>query len=164
MTLPEVRLRKITERDAPLLIKWRNANAAAFPPRYQVLSDHEHDTWYYNQYLFDPADQMFMVLYSGVPVGTIALRLGTTGQPHEIHRVMLGEKNYANRGIMSAALVKLMETYGKGWYELEVLTTNISAIAFYEKNGFHYAGYRGRFGISFRIMSRSFDDPWEPVG
>lgn len=164
MTLPEVRLRKITERDASLLVKWRNANAHGFPPRYTPLTEDEHDTWYYNQYLFDPVDQMFMVLYHGIAVGTIAIRLGNEGRPHEIHRVMIGEPPYARRGLMSAAVRKIMETFGRGWYELEVLESNFNARDFYEKNGFMNCGVKEKSGIRFCIMSRGFDGPWEPVG
>jgi ribosomal protein S18 acetylase RimI-like enzyme len=49
---------------------------------------------------------------------------------------MLGDKRLARQGVMSQALRLLADTFGHGWYELDVLSSNTTAISFYEKNGF----------------------------
>jgi RimJ/RimL family protein N-acetyltransferase len=124
-------LKKVTEYDGPLIVKWRNANREYFPPQ-PAFSTYSQNRWYWDQYLTDPADHYYMVLAGRMPVGTISFNSKT----NEIGRVLLGEKEYACQGVMSEALKQLMGSFNMGRYWLRVLKGNGAAIAFYDRNGF----------------------------
>jgi RimJ/RimL family protein N-acetyltransferase len=133
-------LRKISESDAPDLIRWRNANAGFFPPRDEPLGWAEHARWYLN-YLKNLHDHMYVVCVKDpgyddyeLPIGTIAIDARTK----TIQRVMRGRPE--GKGAMAEAVHKLMCEYGSGTYQLSVLDTNKHAIEFYERLGFHRAG------------------------
>ena len=147
-----MKLRKIEHEDTGLLVKWRNANAAYFPPRLNPLTEEEHRSWFYNTYRYDPADHMYIVEVGGAPVGTIGINVST----HEIQRVMRGEKGVAP-GIMGEALDKLVETYSHGdsWFWLKGLETNPHAIAFYKKHYFRkFNNYGGTSDNGWVHMER----------
>jgi RimJ/RimL family protein N-acetyltransferase len=51
--------------------------------------------------------------------------------------VLLGDKQFERRGIMSEALAQLIEAFPVGRYWLRVKEGNDAAVRFYEKNGFY---------------------------
>lgn len=127
-------LRKICESDAMDLIRWRNANAEFFPPRSEPLSWYEHAHWFI-KYLSNLEDQMYMVCTDdGLAVGTVAISIRTK----VIGRVMRGQPE--GPGLMSRAIFELMDLYGPGTYQLQVLEGNERAIKFYGDLGFEYYG------------------------
>lgn len=142
-----VTLRKITEADADLLVRWRNENAEFFPPQ-PPLTAESHLKWYRETYLPDPRDSMFMVIHDGRPVGTVAMtiRAGTG----ELERMILGDKSLARRGIMRDAFSQLMDAYGLHRYWLRIYPWNTATIAFHERNGFEKTGVHGDYLIMER--------------
>ena len=134
-----VELRKLRKNDLKMLRFWRNANRKFFFNK-DVVSPKMQINWYYDRYLKNPNDTIYIVLYKNVPVGTLAMIKHDNGEL-EIGRVMLGEKKYARKGIMGKALELLLKLYEENntdmkRFFLEVIRTNKSAIEFYEKHGF----------------------------
>jgi RimJ/RimL family protein N-acetyltransferase len=144
-------LRKMDISDLPYIVAWRNENAAYFPGA-TPLTPVSHKHWYYQTYLTDPADHMYMVTLDGEPVGTIGVRIlpETIQHDFEIQRVLLGDKTFARSGVMTAALHEIYALYGHGWYRLQVLQGNERAIRFYEKNDFRTV----HIGDEFIVMGR----------
>ena len=129
-----VALRKPRPADTWPLIRWRNADAAAFgDQRPLTLGAHEH--WWARVYLADPRDHLYVVTCGGRPAGTIGVRLHEDGG-REIQRVLLGDKTLARTGVMTAALDALTGMYGPGRYWLRVKAGNDPAVRFYKRNGF----------------------------
>jgi RimJ/RimL family protein N-acetyltransferase len=127
-----VRLKKVQKNDAGIIVKWRNENKQFFPeqPDFTVGSQNH---WFTNTYMYDPTDHYYIVSADGTPVGTIAI----DSQSGQIGRVLLGNKNFARKGVMSEALDLLTSTHrGPGSAWLRVLKDNTGAIEFYERNGF----------------------------
>jgi RimJ/RimL family protein N-acetyltransferase len=131
-----ITLRKLTEKDAEMLQKWRNKNRHFFVQTNEV-SRKQQEAWF-QQYLENPSDLMYVVVEDTKPIGCLGLAINN-GEA-EIQRVMLGEKEYAQQGEMSKALQLLMRTFGFEKYTLQVLKTNKTAIHFYQKNGFVVIG------------------------
>jgi RimJ/RimL family protein N-acetyltransferase len=131
-------LRKAAEADALLLAAWRNQNAAAFPYGPPVTAA-SHARWWRDRYVNDPWDHLYVVTEDGRPAGTVGYRPDTG----ETGRVLLGDKSLARTGVMSRALALLDAGYGPGPRWLRVLEGNTAAIAFYESNGYAYAGPAG---------------------
>ena len=142
-----VRLRKITEGDAGLLVRWRNENAASFASR-EPVTRASHDAWFRKVYQGDPWDHMYMIFAGNRPAGTIGARV--SGRVAEIQRVLLGDKALARTGIMSAALEQVMNAYGPRIWELRVLPGNRAAAGFYEKHGFRVSGRDGECVVMTR--------------
>jgi acetyltransferase (GNAT) family protein len=128
-----VALRKLERTDDYLLVSWRNQDRDCFLDSSKITLE-SHRAWYYYRYILDPADQMYMVVLDGKPVGTIGVRLNKGS--YEIQRVLLGEKTHAHSGVMSQALHLIFELYGPGGYFLEVLRDNLKAQQFYLKHEF----------------------------
>lgn len=127
-----VTLRKVTESDAHLLVRWRNENKNWFPPQPDFTLGGQY-RWFWDKYLTNPHDHYFLVCVGDrKPVGTMSIDSRT----HEIGRVMLGDTSYARKGVMSAALRELRLAFPARSYCLQVLSSNVRAIAFYRKNGF----------------------------
>lgn len=132
-----VTLRRITDADAGLLVRWRNENAEFFPPR-PPLTAESHLDWYRSVHLASPADNMFMVLLGGRPVGCLAMTI--TGGRGELERMILGDKTIARGGVMRTAFRRLMDIYGLPSYWLRIYPWNHVTIAFHERNGFEITG------------------------
>lgn len=124
-----VQLKRVTQADTSLIVKWRNENKEFFPeqPGFTVTSQNH---WYFNKHLYDPADNYFVVMVNKRSVGTIACNARTS----EIGRVLLGNKDFARTGVMSEALKQIRATFGHTW--LRVLKANTGAIGFYQRNGY----------------------------
>ena len=137
-----VRLMEATERDLPLLLKWRNENKQYFLDSREITSD-EHLIWWKDK---PASDKQFMVYFViddlGWPVGTLAV-IGDDGAGSvEIGRVILGDKKYARLGIMTEAIKLAVGTVKPDRpIHLRVKHDNTAAIRLYEKCGFR-AGAR----------------------
>jgi RimJ/RimL family protein N-acetyltransferase len=152
MTPPVVTLREITDDDARALVRWRNENAAAFPPGAQLTVE-RHLDWYYDAYLLDPARVLCIVLKDGDPAGTIGLTV-RHGRG-ELGNMILGDKSLARQGVMQAAVKQLMLAFGLDWYWLKVLPSNTACIRFYEKLGFAARpSPRDEGGVTYKLMDR----------
>jgi RimJ/RimL family protein N-acetyltransferase len=130
-----VSLRKVRLTDFYCIAGWRNANAEFFPEQRKFTELNQY-AWFTDVYAHDPADHYYMVLETtdgDYPVGTIAFNSKT----YEIGRVLLGDKQFERRGIMSEALAQLIEAFPVGRYWLRVKEGNDAAVRFYEKNGFY---------------------------
>ena len=146
-----VKLKKVTESDAGLIVKWRNENKEYFGTQ-EGIDRAGHRWWYANTYLYDLFDNYYMVYADGQPVGTISMNTCT----HEIGRVLLGYKKFARQGIMGEALEQVMSAHYNYWYILNVLESNQDAIAFYRKHDFAISRYHSpRPGMA--LMERSGD-------
>jgi RimJ/RimL family protein N-acetyltransferase len=132
-----ISLRRITEADAALLVKWRNENAKYFPPQpgWTVGS---HLAWFRDCYQRDPSDNMFMVELDGRPVGCLAMTI--RDGCGELERMVLGDKTIARNGVMRAAFRRLMDIYGLDRYWLRIYPWNTVTISFHERNGFQVTG------------------------
>lgn len=140
-------LRKITEADAPLLVKWRNENAKYFPPQ-PDWTEASHLTWFRDRYQADPSDNMFMVIADGRPAGCLAMTIA--GGRGELERMILGDKTIARGGIMRTAFRQLMDAYALDRYWLRIYPWNTVTIAFHERNGFRVTGEDGDYLIMER--------------
>lgn len=136
ITLTRVSLRKAIREDARMLVAWRNADRDCFGDT-KPLTLPGHVCWWDGVYEQDPWDHLYVAEADGRPAGTIGLKLGD--RP-EIHRVLLGDKTLARRGVMSAALKLLTGSYGLPRYWLLVKPGNQPAIRFYQRNGFTVTG------------------------
>lgn len=134
-----MKLRKVREEDAELLVRWRNENASFFSQQEPVTLE-SHLAWFRDHYLASSQDHMYIIVADGRDVGTIGIML-----PNEIQRVLLGDKSLARSGVMSEALQALMDIYPSSVYWLRVLSGNSAAIAFYEKNGFGIDSRQGDY-------------------
>lgn len=133
----KVKLYKLSEMDLDLVRRWRNQNVQYFRKPSQITAE-QQKTWY-TTYVTDPTVYFYIIMFvdgdTEIAVGTISIRLKDFYKA-EIHNVLLGNKDYEGRGIMSEAITQLMELFPYNIYELEVLKTNKAGIHFYEKNGF----------------------------
>ena len=139
--MPEISLRKITEADAPLLVRWRNENAEFFPSGATMEG---HWSWFQG-YLEDPSDNMFMVLYGVREIGCLSMTI-KDGRG-ELGRVIVGDKAACGKGFMDEAFRQLMSAYGLPSYWLKVYSWNMTAIRFYKRNGFTAVSTEGEYLI-----------------
>jgi RimJ/RimL family protein N-acetyltransferase len=148
-------LRKITETDAPLLVQWRNENAAYFPPQAPFTLE-SHLTWYHDRYMTDPTQNMFMVLHDSRPIGCLAMTI--RDGCGELERMILGDKTLARGGHMRTAFRQLMDAYSLDSYWLRIYEWNTVTIAFHKRNGFEVTGKTP--DGEYLIMERNGRLPW----
>ena len=164
----EITLREIVSSDL-FVVTWRNNpdNARWFPkqPPWTIES---HRNWYYGKYLPDPSQGLYLVLRSGIAIGTVGMTI-KHGQG-ELERMMLGDKALARGGYMRQGMRQLMAAYGLSHYWLRVMPDNEAAIAFYKRNGFtvlssHGGAYENTLGEKgeYLTMARSYDGYWPDV-
>lgn len=130
-------IRPITSEDLDLLRIWKNDNKDAFFSR-QVITFNEQLKWYC-AYLDRDNDYMFAVLS---PTGSIAGCMGVRFISHQkywdVYNVILGDLRFKGSGLMSKALLELIE-FAKQKDDLPiklVVLSNNPAVGWYEKNGF----------------------------
>lgn len=134
-------LRKLESTDTPWVVKWRNDNRHWFGDSSE-LTTQGHRHWFHETYMQDPGDHMYMVVNKeGAGVGTIGIKLPS----FEIQRVLLGDRNSAESGLMGTALAELIRLYRSDVYWLRVLRNNDRAIAFYQKHDFQQIQIQGEF-------------------
>ena len=155
MTAGNVGLRRITEDDTDLLVRWRNENAEYFPPQPPWTAE-SHLRWFREVHRHDPCDNQFMVLYQGRPIGTLAMTI-RDGRG-ELEKMILGDKSLARGGIMRAAFRQLMDAYGLERYWLRIYPWNEVTIGFHRRNGFEVTGMRGDYLVMERDGRRAWPD------
>jgi len=131
---PDIVLKMITVEDIEKLRVWKNKNADSFFYK-EVISSDEQVNWY-NGYLKRNNDFMFSIYYGKANVSCIGFRV--IDGLIDIYNVILGEENYASKGIMKCAMIILVNyLILKYDYKItaKVLKSN-SAINWYKKNGF----------------------------
>jgi RimJ/RimL family protein N-acetyltransferase len=165
----EVTLREIIASDAQILVNWRNHedNARWFPwqPEWTVTG---HLSWYYDQYLTDPSQNLYVVRRGSVPIGTVGMTIKHGWG--ELERMMLGDKTLARGGYMRQGMRQLMKAYGLDSYWLRVMPDNVRTIAFHKGNGFtvtsvtggEYTNTLGEKG-QYTVMARTMDGYWPEV-
>lgn len=165
----EVTLREITHLDSQHIVDWRNdpANARWFPKQ-EPWTVEAHRDWYYDVYLTDPAQNLYIVKRGQSLIGTVGMTIKNGSG--ELERMMLGEKTLARGGYMRQGMRKLMEAYGLAHYWLRVMPDNEATIRFHQRNGFTITSddggsYENVYGFydNYLIMSRSYDGYWPEV-
>jgi RimJ/RimL family protein N-acetyltransferase len=143
-------LRKLDSFDTPWVVNWRNQNRHYFGTQ-SVLTTQGHRHWFHETYMQDPGDHMYLVVNgAGHGVGTIGIKIPSG----EIQRVLLGDREAPEPGLMSEALQELICLYGSTrCYSLRVRSDNARAIRFYEKNGFRLATEVGEWTHMYRGAS-----------
>ena len=114
-----------------LLRQWRNLNRYAFFNTDEITTE-QHASWY-AQYCSRQNDTQYIVVCDGEFVGTIG---AINSNPIEIVRVMLGRKDLAGHGVMTAAINQLIAVYHWTNAILRVRADNEAAIKLYQKCGF----------------------------
>lgn len=132
----EIVLRLLSFEHVELLRRWRNQNRFFFIHQ-QTITKRIQKNWF-KRYKEDPHDTIYIVYYQFSPVGV----LGVTEYRDEIEigRLMLGDKRYEKRGIMTGALELIISKYRHKKLFLKVIKTNVIAQKFYNKNKFVIVG------------------------
>ena len=130
------RMRTITKEDIELLREWKNDHRQFF--FYDKLIGPEQQQMWYSQFAQRSNDVMFIILVEGHKVGCIGTRL-LSPDDVDIYNVILGEKTFEGKGIMSTALNATSKLnrllYPTSAIHVRVLLSN-PAVAWYKKNGF----------------------------
>lgn len=123
-----------------------------------MIQVHQQKAWYEN-YRHKEDDLMFVILYEGVFVGTIALYdINLKNYSCEFGRLMLMEE-WTNKGI-AFSVSKLLcnwaeEELGIKKFYLEVFSENIRAIRLYSKIGFKKCHeINGLIHMEFNVNSK----------
>lgn len=139
-----VRLRLLEEADLPMTMTWRNQDGIR---QWFFASDRitpeQHHRWF-EQYLQRDDDFVFVIEETETfcqPVGQVALyHVDWAGGRAEFGRLMIGEAAARRRGLgllATEALTSLaLQTWRLREVYLEVLATNIAAVALYQRCGF----------------------------
>ena len=130
-----MKLRPIEYKDIEKLRIWKNQNRRAFFHK-EVITPVQQYLWY-NDYMTKEDDLMYIVEYQDIPVGCMGYRLM---EDHiDIYNVILGNKKFGGKGLMSKALQimcgRIWEHYNEDII-VKVLNTNHKAISWYSNNGF----------------------------
>ena len=134
--MSDIRVRLIEAKDLDNLRKWKNANKAGFFYKKNITIK-QQEKWFADYLKRNKAEKdfMYIVEYKGVDVGCIAYRIiyGVI----DIYNVMLGNKEYEGKKIISAACKDLCK-HLESTYDLDimaiVLSDNTKAINWYLKN------------------------------
>lgn len=128
-------LRAITSNDLEDLRIWKNVNRHVF--FYQDVIETEQQKAWFQSYLKEPFNFMFVIDYNGSAIGCIGFRLNSGVA--DIYNVILGKEEYKGKGLMSLGL-RMIISYAIDVYASEitvkVLKSNIIGQGFYLKNSF----------------------------
>lgn len=133
---------RLHEGDAGLVAKlsaWRRSAEHAFPTRFEV-TDEGTATWLSTQ-VIGRADRMLFLVTDrrGAEVGHVGLVMGEVGRALELDNIVRGRQG-VELGIMGESCRALIswaeETLWPDEISLRVLTSNASALRFYEQLGF----------------------------
>lgn len=131
-------LRSLDRRDLPLTLAWRNhADSRAWFHATATIGEDQHNQWF-DMYLDDEYDHVFVVEVDGVPVAQVALR-GVGDGDGELGRLLVApEERGAGIGHVAIDLCirAAQECLHLDRIHLEVKDTNARAIAVYERAGF----------------------------
>jgi RimJ/RimL family protein N-acetyltransferase len=128
-------IRSITVDDIELLREWKNAHRKFFFYK-EIITEEQQQAWY-KRWSQEMQDHLFIVEVDKHSIGCIGTRL--FHDTADVYNVILGDKQFSGRGIMSEALCATV-AFSQLLYSglpvcVRVLQTN-PAIAWYEKNGF----------------------------
>jgi len=140
-------LRPITHKDIEKLRIWRNDNKDAFFYN-KVINKKEQIEWF-EGYLKRIDDHLYIIEYQNNDIGCIGYR--PFEDYIELYNVILGNKKYLRKGLMSKALRLLVKIIGKEVI-VRIVKNNKKAIAFYTKNGFKEI--KNDIGIWFKSRAR----------
>lgn len=130
----DIILSTIEKKDIELLRKWKNENREYFFYK-KIISPQQQQEWF-KSYLDINSEFIFVIEYDGLKVGYIGYRF--MNDNIDIYNVILGNRKYSGRGIMSKALRLIcsyvMDNYKKD-ITLMVVPKNKARI-FYLKNNF----------------------------
>lgn len=134
-----VLLRQVSEKDLNNLCKWRNKNEIKKGFLDQNDLTIEKQSIWYESYLNNDNDIMFIIEYNNIPVGSVAL-YNINNNTAEFGRIMIGEDIAKGKGVAQSA-TRLICKFGFDILKLEdiylkVFTNNDVAIRVYEKVGF----------------------------
>lgn len=139
-----ISLTTIIDEDLELIRKWKNENRYAFFYD-KIISSEEQKEWY-KKYFERANDFILVIKLNKIKIGCIGFRL-LEGNI-DIYNVILGEKEYGGKGIMSRASQILysyiIDNYNNN-ITLKVLANNNTAINWYKKNGFFEVGKHDNF-------------------
>ena len=108
-------LSSITKNDIELLREWKNKNKKSF--FYQKnITEAQQKKWF-NNYLRQEEDYIFMITYKREKIGCIGFRL--VDGVIDLYNIILGYKKYGGIGLMSEAL-KLICSYVLDKYNTKV--------------------------------------------
>lgn len=125
-------LRKVDDTNYKLLRVWRNENRQYFVDK-RMVDAKTHEKWY-KEYK-KSVNRIGYIIYVGrIPVGTVSLTI--KGLIGNFDVVMIGNKKYAHKHIMTKVMKQIMKTFDFTYYTLEVLKDNKLALGFYKKLGF----------------------------
>lgn len=146
-----VRLRLLEEADLPMTLAWRNQDhIRRWFFTSHVITPDEHRGWY-AKYLERDDDFVFVIEETETlkrPVGQLALsKIDWTEGRAEFGRLMIGDPAAKGLGLATAATRLLVEEalamWGLQQVYLEVLRTNVPALAIYRACGFYETGRHG---------------------
>lgn len=128
----ELKLIKINDSNYKLLRAWRNENREYFVDK-KLVDAKTHEMWY-KRYR-ESVNRIGYIIYVGrTPVGTVSLIINGLIGTFDV--VMIGNKKYARKHIMTKAMKYIMKVFDLTYYTLEVLKENEAAVKFYKKLGF----------------------------
>ncbi|MDD4857768.1 MAG: GNAT family N-acetyltransferase [Candidatus Krumholzibacteria bacterium] len=145
----KVALRGIEASDLETLREWRNRkeNRQAFFHQEPIVMEQQQE--WYNRYLKDDSDMMFMIedARTRTPIGAIAIyHIDHINRQCEIGRIMIGNRRYLGKGYAHEATTLLLnrafKDLGLNRIYLEVFNRNSRAIALYESCGFATEGIK----------------------
>lgn len=120
--------------DIEKLRLWKNENRQYFFNKY-IISESDQAKWF-NDFLMIEDDYIFIIKYGGVGIGCIGFRM--LNGVIDVYNVIIGDKQYLSKGIMSFALVLMcsfiLDNYNND-ITVRVLLDN-PAREWYVKNNF----------------------------
>ena len=139
-----LRLRGISEGDAPLIVKWRSdPRVIKYLTDSQPLTLERHLDWYKNVYLADDdrIDLMIIDKQSGLAVGTAGAKGFAGGSPEISYAV--GEQGALKKGFAAGAVRLVLDFLKDNAYTKATAVIhkhNKPSISFIEKLGFKLMG------------------------
>ena len=135
----DLELSPICKDDIEKLRIWKNSNKEFFFLKKDITRE-EQINWYKNSYLKETNNKIFIVKYQNIKIGTLGYRLNNNCW--DIYNVMNINNEFKGKGIMSIALIKLIN-HLKEQKNIDivanVLITN-NNINWYLKNNFKITG------------------------
>jgi perosamine synthetase len=162
----KVRLRGIESSDLEQLREWRNRKDIRQAFFHQEPISVEQQQEWYNRYLKDDFDMMFMIEHvkMRISIGAVAIyHIDRGNKQCEFGRIMIGDKRYLGKGYAHEATMLLLKSafrdLGLNRIYLEVFNNNSRGIALYEGCGFATEGIKreavvvGGKKFDIRVMS-----------
>lgn len=141
-----VTIRKITEADTPMVVRWRNAPSVVDQFIYRTpLTEEDHLKWYHERIMTGDVVQFIITdTETGTDVGSVYFRDIDRQNKKCEYGIFIGEESCRGKGIGSAA-AKLALDYAFSEMDmnrvfLRVFAKNPRAIKSYENAGFKYEG------------------------